>query len=268
MNLTPEQVDLIKRTICKGATDDELALFLYQAQRLGLDPLSRQIHAVKRWDAKQQREVMTIQVGIDGFRVIAERTGDMDGAVGPVWCGPDGVWRDIWLDKEPPVAARVTVYRKGRQHGYVGIAHWAEYCQRNKDGKPQAMWARMQTVMIAKCAEAIALRRACPAELSGLYEPAELPEIAAEQPALPAAQTKQLAPARQGSATVARLMMLAANTGTAVKAICDHYKVGVLDDLTEAQIAAVEKRLLARQAEQQQPPEPGSHEPEVEEDGQ
>lgn len=188
VEFTQDQVALIKRTICVGATDDELALFLQQCRRTALDPFAKQIYGIKR------KGKLTIQVGIDGFRLNAARSGLYDGQDGPFWCGPDGIWRDSWLAKGPPAAAKVIAYRQGVARGFVGVARFDEYAQMY-DGALSDMWGRMGANMIAKCAEALALRKAFPQELSGLYAPEEMDQDESESE--PAPQVKQL-PAPKG----------------------------------------------------------------------
>jgi len=167
-----DQIDLIKRQIAVGATDDELRLFLHACQQSHLDPLTRQIYAIKRGGR------MTIQTGIDGLRLIAQRSGEYRGQVGPLWCGVDGVWHDVWTADGPPVAAKVGILRKDFLKPVWGVARTEAYAARTAAGTFAGLWRTMADVMVAKCAEALGFRKAFPQECAGIYTADELDQAA------------------------------------------------------------------------------------------
>lgn len=169
---TANQYAIIKNQIAKGCSDGELALFGQVCKRTGLDPFIGQIYAISRNtynpETKQKEPKMTIQVSIDGLRLAADRSGQYSGSE-TYWCGADGQWVDVWLSPAPPAAAKTLVYKRGCDRPFVGVAKFESYKQ-DFNGKLSGQWAKMPEVMIAKCSEALALRKGFPAELAGIDE--------------------------------------------------------------------------------------------------
>jgi phage recombination protein Bet len=162
LNFTLDQVALIKRQIAIGATDDELAVFLYHCQKTGLDPLARQIYFQKRGGKP------VYITAIDGFRLTAARTGQH--------AGTDDA---VFDNEDKPKKATTTVYRmiNGQRFPYTATARWDEYCP----GPGQDhMWKKMPCSQLAKCSEALALRKAFPAELGGTYVKEEMDQATSD----------------------------------------------------------------------------------------
>lgn len=198
MDFTEEQKQLIRDSFANGASDAEFAVLLEVARARRLNPLLRQIHFVQRWDSEKHRMVWASQVSIDGLRALAERTGLYQGQDEPEFVdNPDGTLK----------LCKVRVYRKDWPRPAVGVAYWNEYVQTTRDkqtGKtrPTAMWARMPHIMLAKCSEALALRKAFPEDMAGLYTTDEMGQSQHES-SLPSRNVaQQRSPSPEASARI------------------------------------------------------------------
>ncbi|OZB86388.1 MAG: phage recombination protein Bet, partial [Microbacterium sp. 14-71-5] len=178
---TPQEAALVEAAglVSRGnlAPRPVVEAFLAHCQRTGLDPIARQIYAIERggkWG---------IQMSIDGARLVAERSREYEGQTPVQWTADGATWVDVWLDDtKPPAAARVGVYRKSFREPLYAVATFKAY----NAGGP--MWQKMPALMLGKCAEALALRKAFPQDLSGLYTSEEMDQASAgEKPT--AAQT-------------------------------------------------------------------------------
>lgn len=161
---TDQQMAALQQLGVATNSQGDLAVFFHQAQKSGLDPFKREIYMITRSGKP------TIQTGIDGFYKIADRvttrTGGTWGISETYWCGQDGQWVDVWLQQGPPAAAKVIVERNGSK--FTTVALTSEYTATGP------MWKKMPARMIAKCAEALAIRKAFPEDLSGLYTSDEM----------------------------------------------------------------------------------------------
>ncbi|MCT1685487.1 phage recombination protein Bet [Pseudoglutamicibacter cumminsii] len=198
---TPAQVAALQHIGVATNNPADVAVLFHQAKKTGLDPFRRQIYMITRKMRDGSRKP-TIQTGIDGFYEIARRAAAADGTTFGIpetyWCGDDGVWRDVWLPSQPPAAAKVVVTRGAASFTTVAITR--EYMANSP------LWQKMPARMIAKCAEALAIRKAFPDVTSGLYTSEEMAQAGpGDQPA----PQPQQAPQAQGPAdTVDELVAL------------------------------------------------------------
>lgn len=152
----------------KGFTDSEVAQCLRICEVLKLHPLLNQIHFVKRKNHKDNTYTITTQVGIDGFRLGAERSGAYAGSDDAVF-----EYKDSDKARAFPTKATVTVYKiiGGVRCPFTASARWDEYYPGGTQG---AMWDSMPHNQLSKCAEALALRKGFPAELSSFRSDEEM----------------------------------------------------------------------------------------------
>lgn len=128
--------------------------------RTGLDWRLRHVYLIQRGGKWR------VELSIDGFRAIANAQEDYDGQETFWAMGPDGPWTDVPPDKQP-YAAKVCVYRKGQAKPTTGQCKYTDYAT-------GPMWKKFPTTMVAKCAEMLALRKAFPGKLGGLYGAEEM----------------------------------------------------------------------------------------------
>lgn len=219
-----EKLDLIKQTIAKDLDNGQFALFIEYAKSKGLDPIQRQVHAVTRIDSKTQKRVMTIQTGIDGFRLIASRS--------DAYAGRDEALFEYGKGGKP-IKCKITVYKivSGQRCPFTATAKWDEYYPGDKMG---FMWNKMPETMLEKCAEAKALRMAFPADLAGLHVNEEMHQADYE----PIREVSQTSKEIESTANIQHEKIVRAFSSLNITKdqICEALEVDDLSELNEAQL--------------------------------
>lgn len=249
LEFTAEQRKLIRDSFANGASETEFGVLMEVAKARRLNPLLKQIHFVKRYDSTKACEVWSTQVGIDGFRAIAERTGKYDGQDEPEW---------VYDQKGALKACKVRVFRKDISRAFVGVAFFSEYAQFKRDGTLVAMWLRGPHFMLAKCAEALAHRKAFPEDTAGLYIPEELGDGPEEREINPSPQpSTDKAPAPSRTQETKELVRAQLAAGPAVapslpKAPAKASRMAIVD----VQPGETEEQAQVRHVTKQEAPKP------------
>ena len=182
--LTQKHLELIKTQIAKDATKPELDLFLMMAYRTRLDPLMKQLYFIK-YRNKRASESNGCRCGwsectcgksifdvsyvtsIDGYRTVAHRTNEFAGVDEPLYS---------YNKNDKLTHCAITVYKivGNVRCPFTAKVKFAEY------NTSKNLWSKMPETMIAKVAEAHALRKAFPQDLSGIYTTDEMDQAKRE----------------------------------------------------------------------------------------
>lgn len=186
------QLALIRRTVAADCNNDEFDLFINMARALRLDPLRRQVYAFVFSKDNPKKRRMSIVTAIDGFRTIAERTGnyrpDEDEPTYEIDPDLKGPLNPVGLVK---ATVRVWKHAHGDWHKVTASAYWEEYAPLKDEWKDDpetgrgvktgrqtldtsGNWGKMPRLMLAKVAEALALRKAWPDDFSNVYAAEEI----------------------------------------------------------------------------------------------
>ena len=182
LEIPSELKKLYMETYFKGLTENDALIAYRDAERRGLSIEAKQIHFIPRWDSKLNKNVPTAQTSIDGFRLIAARTGRYGGSINAkltvrMKSGEKAVIQHEEYDPAEVseiISGTISVINKEFEQPQTATALFKGYCQTFKDGNPMGLWEKMPDVMILKCAESLALRKAFPQDLSGLYTNEEM----------------------------------------------------------------------------------------------
>lgn len=144
---------------------------MHVCARRGLDPWMGHVTATVVQDASTGLPALDIVTTYAAVRLLSERTGLYDGENAPQWCGPDGVWVDVWDDQGGsnfPLAAMKTVRRRDITEPFVGVAMWGEYAE-IVDGKVSDNWKKHGVRLLAERAAILGHISAFPEECSSIY---------------------------------------------------------------------------------------------------
>lgn len=217
------EMEQIRKSICKDGSDEDFEMFVRVCAHTGLNPFMKQIYPVFRNDKGVKR--MTIQTSIDGFRLIAERTGRYS---------PGREATHVYSEKGSLISSTSYVKKltpDGTWHEVAATAHFNELCQRYGDKLGQ-FWEKMPHVMLAKCAEAAALRRAFPAEMSQVYTKDEMEQATPPEPIISEEEWAKL-----------DALVQTVNDQEFMKKITDHLEISSIYDLLPKDFGPVVRRL-------------------------